>query len=266
MVGIIPPGTAALWVGNDTTSDAAAGASVFAMDLGGNLLIQVTSTAMTGAAFDGTNLWFSTQDAELTKRNTDGTLLATLISATTPKTEDLTFDSTRQLLWRIDHQATTLVQIDRTTGAEVHFPLDPAELDPVLNGAFGIAYDTDKDVLYVSFRDLPETFLGGVVKIVDPKTTVPNPVDPTTGTIAITGELFRIPKAPGEEAFNTGGLAYQPKKGTLTPEGEVATEGTLWVGDNDFVRHMSLSGDVIARVRNPNPGGQFVDGLEFVIG
>jgi hypothetical protein len=54
MVGTIPTGTAALWLGNDAFSDLAkaAGVSVFAMDLGGNLLIKVENTAMTGVAFE----------------------------------------------------------------------------------------------------------------------------------------------------------------------------------------------------------------------
>jgi hypothetical protein len=263
MGGIIPPGTAALWLGNDTFSDAAAGFSVFAMDLGGNLLIEVQNTAMTGVAFDGTNLWFSSpvsadpSVADLTKRNTDGTLVpgATFSpQAFSPSTEDLTFDTKRQLLWRIDNDPATLVQIDPATGAVVQsFALSAAGLDPDLKGGYGIAYDNVKDVLYVSFGRLdgdpfPNHFMEGVVKT----------ADPATG--AITGELFRTDAvASGETTFATGGLAYQPGTGTLTGE------GTLWVGDLLYVRHMSLTGEVIARVRSPHPS-RFVDGLEFVSG
>lgn len=261
MVGIISPGTAALWLGNDTFIDHAAGKSVFAMDLGGNLLIEVENTAMTGVAFDGTNLWFSAQlstdlsVAQLTKRNTDGTPVPGLTfspQAVSPSTEDLTFDTKRQLLWRIDNDPATLVQIDPTTGVVVQFfALPAADLDPDLKGGYGIAYDNFKDVLYVSFGRLDgdplQNFREGIVKT----------ADPATG--AITGELFRTQAATGETSFATGGLAYQPGTGTLTGE------GTLWVGDQFYVRHMSLSGDVIARVRSPAPGG-FVDGLEFVSG
>jgi hypothetical protein len=276
MAGIIPPGTAVLWLGNDTFSERAIAdkVSVFAMDLGGNLLVEVEETGMTGVAFDGTNLWFSAQSGvaplvtELTKRNTDGTLIPGAIFS--PRAfsrngaEDLTFDTKRQLLWRIDHDPATLVQIDPTTGAFVQsFVLPAADLG-VLKGGYGIAYDTVEDVLYVSFGrpdgDPLRNFMEGVVRIVNPNTAVPDPVDPVTGTIAITGVLFRTKAAaPEETSFATGGLAYQPGTGTLTGE------GTLWVGDQFYVRHMSLSGDVIARVRNPHPD-HFVDGLEFVSG
>src|SRR5207247_9838414 len=68
-------------------------------------------------------------------------------------TEDLTWDTVRQRLWRVDHYPPTLVRIDPTTkSVDASYPLTTSDADPgiVPRGALGVAYDPLRDVLYVS--------------------------------------------------------------------------------------------------------------------
>jgi hypothetical protein len=68
-------------------------------------------------------------------------------------------------------------------------------------------------------------------------------VDPATG--AVKGTLFRT------SGFNTGGLAYDP------------STDSLWVGDWEVIRNVTLTGAVIGSFGRPQPGG-FVSGLELI--
>ena len=249
MAGTITQGTSELWLGNDRDPDAAsADSDVVAMDMGGNVLMQIVDTPTTGVAFDGTNLWFSGSTGVLTKRTkaTPGVVDDTFKTAVFGNnTEDLAWDRTRGCLWRIENSPATLVKIDPdpanidpATGflSASAFPLAPADLDPNLQGGYGIAYDEARDRLYVSFGHLdPDPLDAGVVLT----------VDPTTG--AVTGVLFHT------VGHATGGLGY-----------DSATD-TLWVGDSAFIRHLTLAGGILAVVTRP-PRGAFVDGLEFIGG
>jgi hypothetical protein len=98
----------------------------------------------------------------------------------------------------------------------------------------GIAYDSFRDLLYVSYCDAGCSTLGkGLVQVVDPDTGM------------VLSDLFST------SGFATGGLGYDP-----------ATD-SLWVGDATTVRNISLSGTVLSSFARPAPGG-FVDGLEFI--
>jgi hypothetical protein len=267
----ITPGTAVLWLGNDTFAELADGVDVVAMDMGGNILLRVEHTAMTGVAFDGTNLWFSVpvRDpdhvkptvCEITKRNTDGSAIpgtSFTTRAFSETTGDLAYDSTRNLLWRVDaldnngHHA-TLVQIDPAAAEPIlnSFELAPDPDDSSLRQGYGLTYDKARDLLYVSYgdpNDAPEFFTKGVVFAVDPKTLDPNTVTERSEL------LFRTASKSGTaDAFSSaGGLGYD------------ATTDTLWVGAQPpFLRHHTRDGQLLAVVTH---GQKYVDGLEFVGG
>jgi len=220
-----------LWLGNDRSG------FVFRTTLRGAIL-KVLFARVTGVAFDGNALYFSDTDGTITKRTADG---ATIVSSfrIVPAlniAEDMAWDSTRQRLWRIDH-GSVIERIDPVTQTRDQVVTLPTA-DPVIQprGGLGIAYDSNRDLLYVSFcKSGCATLQKGLVIA----------VNPDSGAVA--GELFRT------EGFATGGLAY-----------DSATD-SLWVGDVSVVRNMTLSGSVISSFSRPQPGG-FVDGLEFVSG
>jgi len=226
---VVTPGS--LWLGNDT------GGLVFHTDTAGALVSPPVAAPVTGIAFDGANLFFSDAAGHTTRRTLDGvTVLGSFaVAPHGSPTEDLAWDSTRGRLWRVDHFPPTLVKINPVTGLEEAFyPL--AIPDPVLGvrGALGVAYDSSRDKLYVSFCHAGcATLALGLVVVVDPA---------TGGEL---GELFRT------AGFATGGLGYDP----LTD--------TLWVGDSVTERNMSLGGAVLSSFNKPGGAG-FTDGLEFV--
>jgi len=90
MAVTVPPGTAVLWLGNDfrapdpVAAPARPGVDVVVLDMGGNDLGHVADTAMTGVAFDGTNLWFSAAVI-------GGSAVLTRRKLSTPDTVDATF-------------------------------------------------------------------------------------------------------------------------------------------------------------------------------
>ncbi len=225
-----------LWLGND--SPAGRGAHLYAVDTNGAVLRTLSDLGVSGIAFDGSSLYFNSEST-ITRRSLDGaTVLETLHVASTNNSEDLAWDCRRQRIWRIDHD-NRLRRIDPLTRAQdqvfVLPPSDPAGVATPLAG-LGVAYDAKRDLLYVSFCKAGcdfTSFPGGVIMKVNP------------GTGAVTGQLFRT-----ANGIHTAGLAYEP-----------ATD-TLWVGDLNVVRRMTLSGAVVSTI--PTPVSAFVDGLEFV--
>jgi hypothetical protein len=220
-----------LWLGNDTVGD------VFQTSTTGAVLTDLSSLGITGIAWDANtgSLYFADRQGDFTKRSANGALVLESFTVASGDTgEDLAWDSRRDVLWRIVH-TNVLQEIDPTTGTLVNsFNIPTA--DPILGtlGGLGIAYDSTRDELYVSFCSVGCSSLSqGLVDI----------VDPNTGTVS--GPLFRT------TGFATGGLGY-----------DAATD-TLWVGDETVVRNMSRTGAVLSSFNRPSPGG-FVDGLEFV--
>ena len=228
-VAILPTFASSLWLGNDTIGD------VFQTSTAGTVLTDLASLPITGIASSGSFLYFADPVGDFTKRTPNGaTVLDSFTVASGDTGEDLAWDSTRNVLWRIVH-SNVLQEINPATHTLVNSFSIPTS-DPILGtlGGLGIAYDNLRDELYVSFCSVGCSSLSaGLVDI----------VNPTTG--AVIGPLFRT------TGFATGGLGY-----------DSATD-TLWVGDNSTVRNLSRSGAVLSSFTRPSPGG-FVDGLEFV--
>jgi Carboxypeptidase regulatory-like domain len=234
--GLPIPAGGALWLGNDTAGD------VFETNTSGTVITTLTgpdgtSLPTTGIAWDGSHLFFADVSGNYTKRTADGkTVLENFVVAASGG-EDLAWDSKRGVLWRIQHSNNTLQKIDpvaHTVLASYFIP----QADPTLGtlGGLGVAYDSTRDELDVSFCQV------GCGPIND---GLVDRVSPNDGSVI--GPLFRT------TGFRTGGLAYDP------------STDTLWVGDFGVVRHMDRSGNVLSTFNRPTPGG-FVDGLEFVSG
>jgi hypothetical protein len=221
-----------LWLGNDQRGD------VFQTTTTGTVTTDLPSLSTTGIAWDGSNLFFADPSGNFTKRTSDGKTVLDNFVIGPFGGEDLAWDGKRKVLWRILH-TNALQKIDpvaHTVLATYAIPQsDPGFLTTL--GGLGIAYDSMRDKLYVSFckAGCDTSVVAGLVDI----------VDPNTGSIS--GTLFRT------NGFFTGGLAYDP-----------ATD-TVWVGDTSTVRNMDRSGNVLASFTRPLPGA-FVDGLEFVSG
>lgn len=221
-----------LWLGNDTVGD------VFKTTTTGSVITDLAGPLpTTGIAWDGHNLFFADPAGNFTKRTADGkTVLASFVIPASGTGEDLAWDSNRKVLWRILHSPPTLQKIDPSVPTLVaSYPLPTMDGTLGTIGGLGVAYDSTRDKLYVSFCSVGcSNLTTGLVVIVDPNSpssTVLSPLFRTTTTA-------------------TGGLAYD------------ATSDTLWVGDVGVVHNETLSGAVLSTFNRPSPGG-FEDGLEI---
>jgi hypothetical protein len=218
-------------LGNDTVG------FVYHTDTSGAVLGAIP-VPTTGIAWNGSNLYFSSAAGITDRRSADGSMV--LGSFAVPlmgsPSEDLAWDPSRNRLWRIDHWMPHLLRIDPSTGlADASFPLstiDPGgPLTPL--GGLGIAYDSRRDLLYLSFCSAGcSAFLPGLIETYDPAT----------------GAYLGVLTRPG---FATGGLAYD------------ALTDTLWVGDNQRIVNIDLAGNELSSFFKPGGSG-FTDGLEFV--
>ncbi len=217
-----------LWMGNDTVGN------VFQTATTGAVLTNLGPMPVTGIAWDGNHLFMADPFGNFTERTANGlTVLNSFVVPSGDTGEDLAWDSKRGVLWRIVH-TNTLQEISPTGTLLNSFSIPTS--DPILGteGGLGIAYDSKRDLLYVSFCPVGCSSLSvGLVETIDPNTGL------------VIGDLFRT------SGFATGGLAYDP------------ANDSLWVGDLTVVRDMSLSGSVLSTITRPQPGG-FVDGLELV--
>jgi hypothetical protein len=218
-----------LWLGNDTLGD------VFQTDTSGTVLQQIPDIDVTGIAFDGSNLYFADRPGNYSVRTPDGlTVLDTFTAPSGGTGEDLAWDTSRNRLWRVVHN-NDLQKVDPVSGTvEAMFALPTSHPLFTTLGGLGVAYDGNRDLLYVSYceRGCAPVSLG-LVQIVDPATGL------------VTGDLFTT------SGFMTGGLGYDP------------VSDSLWVGDSTTVRNIDLTGNVLSSFARPSPGG-FVDGLEFI--
>ena len=218
-----------IWIGNDTSG------LVFHTTTTG-VVLGSFAAPVTGIAFDGLNLFTGGSGGGIQRRTADGLTILNSLSTSVPgsPTEDLAWDSTRNSLWRIDHNAPVIQQINPTTGATIsQFSMAGLGSTFASPGGLGIAYNPVADLLYASFCHAGCSSLNeGIVVSVNPTTGVFSTLFTTTG-------------------FATGGLGYDP----LT--------GTLWVGDQTLVRQLTLGGTVLSSFTRP-AGGGFVDGLEVI--
>ena len=219
---------AGLWLGNDTVGD------VFQTSTTGAVITDLKNLPVTGIAFDGASLYFADPSGNFTKRTADGATILSSFSIPSGDTgEDLAWDSKRKVLWRIVH--TNVLQEINPSGSLITSFMIPTG-DSVLGtlGGLGIAYDSKRDELDVSFCSAGcSSLAAGLV----------DRVNPATGLVL--GMLFRT------TGFATGGLGYDP------------AADSLWVGDLTTVRNMSRTGTVLSSFTRLSPGA-FVDGLEFV--
>jgi hypothetical protein len=218
-----------IWIGNDTIGN------VYELTTSGTVVTTLPSLPTTGIASNGSSLFLADRVANITQRTPNGmTILNSFTTLTGDTGEDMAWDSTRGVLWEVDH-ADTLLKINSSNGAIINSNTLP-NTDPMLGsiGALGLAYDHTRDLLYVSFCQTGcASFNFGLVET----------VDPNTGTVL--SVLFRT------TGFPTGGLGYDP------------STDTLWVGSQDLIRNMTLTGTVLSSFSIP-PGNGFADGLEFV--
>ena len=225
---------ASLWVGSDGAG------FYYQIDTSGNLLsgpfIDGVSGETTGIAFDGAHLWTSSYLGPVTEHNADGSGNLATISPLPNASEDMAWDSSRGLLWRITHSSPFLQAFDQSGNVVHQYALPTSELgfgDDM--GGLGLAYDPGRDLLYASFCHAGCSSLAtGIVLAV-------NPNDGSSSVLFLSDS-------------GTGGLAYDQ------------SADMLWVGDYGLLRYVHLNGVVDHTVNLPvaSVGNVFPDGLELI--
>ncbi|MBI1787277.1 MAG: PEP-CTERM sorting domain-containing protein, partial [Acidobacteria bacterium] len=186
--------------------------------------------------WDGSILYSSEAfSGKIDRRLLDGTFLSSFtVAPSTNFGEDMAWDSTRNRLLRVNHFPATLDRINPVTGLlDMSFALPLTGFGFTNLGAIGLAYDSRRDLLYVSFCEAgcASTSVGTILQF-----------DPSTGN-QVGGVLFSV---SGANSF-IGGLAYD------------AIGDTLWLGGVD-VRHTTLAGAPISSFAST----YFSDGLELI--
>jgi len=155
-----------IWIGNDTIGN------VYELTTSGTVVTTLPSLPTTGIASNGSSLFLADRVANITQRTPNGmTILNSFTTLTGDTGEDMAWDSTRGVLWEVDH-ADTLLKINSSNGAIINSYTLP-NTDPMLGsiGALGLAYDHTRDLLYVSFCQTGcASFNFGLVETVDPNT------------------------------------------------------------------------------------------------
>ena len=222
-----------LWFGNDTAG------TDYHTDLAGNTL-STLAIESTGVAWDGSNLYFGHAfSGVIEKRSADGSTLLNsfVIPNSGNPAEDMAWDPKRQRLWRVYHNSPTIQRFTTTGTLDGTFAFSTTDPDGILDplGTLGVAYDSTRDQLDVSFCQQGCGAIGGVVIAYDPDTLAP------------IGEVFR--------SFDhyIGGLGYDPATDTLWAGGENALNAFT-------VTHYTRSGVILSEF-NANVFG---DGMEFI--
>src|SRR5262249_19463679 len=197
----------------------------------GSILGEVDAIAVTGIAWDGSNLFFVDRTGYFTKRSADAqTVLEAFAIPSTEVGVDMAYDSKRKVLWRLSHRPTAVEQIDpnshlllRAFRLPQNDPLPDSQGGLGSIGPLGIAYDPTRDKLYVSFcaSGCKDGVVGGIVDSLDPTQLLTEPSAPfifglLTYSVPTTDLsdsdltlLFRT------SAFLTGGLASDPSHRSL---------------------------------------------------
>jgi hypothetical protein len=228
---------ASLWFGND-------GAGTDYHTTTSGALLGTVSQSLTGAAWDGSTLYLGDPAATIFTDTLAG-VSKSPVSFTIPvlggPAEDMAWDSKRNQLVRVFHTNGTSgeIEIFTKTGTVISsFALpttDPTGTLTGTMGALGVAYDSTRDQLDISYCNVGCGAPGGVIEAYDPV------------TLAFLGTVFT------SSTEYLGGLGYQ------------RSTDTLWVGGFDpsfgyFVEHAMRDGTVLSRFGS----AVFPDGLEFV--
>ena len=207
----------------------------------GALINSITIPRITGFAWDGSILYASKADSpgEIDRLTADGTFISSFDAAyTTSFGEDMAWDSKRNRLWRVEHSPGSISKINPSNGnIDANYAListDPTGGLSGTLGGLGVAYDSLRDLLYVSFCRAGCGAPGGLVTV----------YDPATGTYL--GNMFYTKDY-------AGGLAYDAIGDTLWSEQGLSSD--------PFVRHVTLTGAVISEFHNPT---SFADGFELI--
>jgi hypothetical protein len=206
-------------------------------------LLGTVSQSLTGAAWDGSTLYLGDPAATIFTDTLAG-VSKSPVSFTVPvlggPAEDMAWDSKRNQLVRVFHTNGTSgeAEIFTKTGTVISsFALpttDPTGTLTGTMGALGVAYDSTRDQLDISFCNVGCGALGGVVEAFDPV------------TLTMLGTVFT------SDSAYLGGLGY-----------DRATD-TLWVGGFDagglFVENRMRDGTILSRFAS----SVFPDGMEFI--
>jgi hypothetical protein len=225
-----------LWFGND-------GAGVdFHTTLNGTV-IGTINESLTGAAWDGSNLFVGDPGVTIEKKTLAGAALpgTFTIPALGSPAEDMAWDSKRQDLVRVFHIGSGnqgYVEVFSRSGtvvASAALPtVDPTGTLTGTMGALGVAYDSRRDQYDISFCNEGCGAIGGVVEAFDPT------------TLSFVSTIFT------SSTQYLGGLGYQ------------RGNDTLWVGGADsggfFVEHFLRNGTILSRFGS----AVFPDGMEFI--
>ena len=184
-----------LWFGNDDRG------TEFHTTLTGSALGTINQY-MTGVAWDGTTLYTSASNAGLIQtRSLDGTPSGgSFVVPAAAATEDMAWDSRRNRLVRLEHDAPALQRFTTTGAIDGDFALPTADPNNALTplGALGVAYDSQRDEYDISFCQAGCSNLhAGIVMAFDAATLAPH------------GVLF------SDAAFLLVGLAYDPLSDSL---------------------------------------------------
>ena len=227
---------ASLWFGND-------GAGTEFHTTTGGAVLGTISESLTGVAWTGSTLYVGDPGTSIEAKTLAGGSKPGSFTVAAPGSpaEDMAWDSSSHQLYRVFHiGAGNQAYIESFTTAGVvtsTFALPTADPTGTLTstmGALGVAYDSTRNQLDVSFCNEGCGALGGVIEAFDPT------------TMAMLGTVFTSSTA------YLGGLGY-----------DAATD-TLWVGGADssgsFVEHTLRDGTVLSRFAS----SVFPDGFEFI--
>jgi hypothetical protein len=227
--------SATLWFGND-------GAGTDFHTTTSGAVLGTISESLTGAAWDGSTLYVGDPGATIEKKTLAGAALpgTFTIPALGSPAEDMAWDSKRHELVRVFHIGSGnqgyIERFDASGNviSSAALPtVDPTGTLTGTMGALGVAYDSLRDELDISFCNEGCGAIGGVIEAFHPT------------SYAMLGTVFT------SATQYLGGLGYQH------------STDTLWVGGADaggaFVEHAMRDGTVLSRFAS----SVFPDGMEY---
>jgi hypothetical protein len=236
VLGVATAGAAragTLWFGND-----GAGTEYHTTTTGA--VLGTISESLTGVAWDGHTLYVGDPGATIEKKTLDGSPLPGTFTTPVPGSpaEDMAWDPVLGRLFRVYHNVDTIQEFDTSGGNLQSFALPTVDPTGTLTsmGTLGVAYDSQRNQLDISFCNIGCGALGGVVLAFDPM------------TLAYISPVFT------STTSYLGGLGYDPVTDTLWVGGE--NGGGLYVGN------YTRGGTLLSSFSTP----VFGDGMEYISG